>query len=98
RPFPEAALAAALSNATRLVVLEKAVSPGGRGVLASDVALAVSHLPLSSVIAGLGGRPITRASLEGMLASAARGELAPVTFLDLDESAVAAERARLVAP
>ncbi|MDE3083424.1 MAG: pyruvate ferredoxin oxidoreductase [Acidobacteriota bacterium] len=98
RPFPEAALAAALSTATRLVVLEKAVSPGGRGVLASDVALSVPQVPLASVIAGLGGRPITRASLETMLARAARDELAPVTFLDLDETAVAAERARLVAP
>ena len=95
RPFPEAAVANALARATRLVVLEKAVSPGGRGVLASDVALAVPHLALASVIAGLGGRPITRASLESMLASAASGALPPVTFLDLDEAAVAAERARL---
>jgi pyruvate ferredoxin oxidoreductase alpha subunit len=95
RPFPEAALAAALSNATRVVVLEKAFNPGGRGVLASDVALAAPHLPLSSVVAGLGGRPITRASLEALLARAAAGDLAPVTFLDLDEAAVAGERARL---
>ena len=95
RPFPEAAVADALRSATRLVVLEKAVNPGGRGVLASDVALSVPRLPLSSVIAGLGGRPITRASLEAMLARAASGDLPAVTFLDLDEAAVAAERARL---
>lgn len=95
RPFPEAAVADALRSATRLVVLEKAVSPGGRGALASDVALCVPHLPLSSVIAGLGGRAITRASLEAMLARAASGDLPAVTFLDLDEAAVAAERARL---
>ncbi len=95
RPFPEAAVADALRSATRLVVLEKAVNPGGRGVLASDVALSVPRSPLSSVIAGLGGRPITRASLEAMLARAASGDLPAVTFLDLDEAAVAAERARL---
>ncbi len=95
RPFPEAALAAALGGATRVVVLEKAFNPGGRGVLASDVALAAPHLPLSSVVAGLGGRPITRASLESLLAEAASNTLAPVTFLDLDEAAVAGERARL---
>jgi pyruvate ferredoxin oxidoreductase alpha subunit len=95
RPFPEAAVAQALAGATRLVVVEKAVSPGGRGVLASDVALAAPHLPMSSVIAGLGGRPITRASLEALLASAAKGALPAVSFLDLDEAAVAAERSRL---
>ncbi|MHB8827430.1 MAG: pyruvate ferredoxin oxidoreductase [Acidimicrobiales bacterium] len=95
RPFPEAAVAHALRTATRLVVLEKAFSPGGRGVLASDVALCVPHRELSSVIAGLGGRAITRGSLEAMLARAARGDLPAVTFLDLDEAAVAAERARL---
>ena len=95
RPFPEAAVAAALTGATRVVVLEKAFNVGGRGVLASDVALAVPSTPLSSVIAGLGGRPITRASLESLLAEAFKGTLAPVTFLDLDEAAVGAERARL---
>ncbi len=96
RPFPEAALAAALGGAARVVVLEKAFNPGGRGVLASDVALAAPHLPLTSVVAGLGGRPITRASLESLLAEAAADTLAPVTFLDLDEAAVAGERARLM--
>ncbi len=95
RPFPEAAVARALENATRVVVLEKAFSPGGRGVLASDVALAAPEKPLASVIAGLGGRPITRASLETMIAAAVANTLAPVTFLDLDEGAVATERARL---
>ncbi|MGW8268927.1 MAG: pyruvate ferredoxin oxidoreductase, partial [Burkholderiales bacterium] len=47
-------------------------------------------------IAGLGGRPISRASLERVFAQALDGTLDPVTFLDLDrglvERALARER------
>jgi pyruvate ferredoxin oxidoreductase alpha subunit len=40
------------------------------------------------VIAGLGGRSITRGSLHRIFAAAAAGSLEPVTFLDLDHSLV----------
>jgi pyruvate ferredoxin oxidoreductase alpha subunit len=86
RPFPAAALRAALAGASRLVVLERAIGPGAGGVIAADLAAATADLPLQrhSVIAGLGGRAITRASLRGVLATAAAGRLSPLTFLDLD--------------
>jgi pyruvate ferredoxin oxidoreductase alpha subunit len=49
-----------------------------------------------TVIAGLGGRPITRASLSVVFRSAMAGTLEPLTFLDLDrplvERALARER------
>ena len=41
-----------------------------------------------TVIAGLGGRSITRGSLHRVFAAAVEGSLEPVTFLDLDHSLV----------
>ena len=97
RPFPGDPVRAALADATRIVVLEKAFSIGLGGILSTDVALAMHGTggPVVEVIAGLGGRPITRASLEDLLARASRDELAATTFLDLDEEVVARERARM---
>ncbi len=97
RPFPWEAVRDALSMARRIVVVEKAFSIGFGGVLSTDVAMATheSDCSLRTVVAGLGGRPITRASLEGMLAAATRDELDPVTFLDLNHAVVERERARM---
>jgi pyruvate ferredoxin oxidoreductase alpha subunit len=50
---------------------------------------------LSTVIAGLGGRSITRKSLRAMLATAAAGELSSLTFLDLDTALVDRELTRI---
>ena len=46
------------------------------------------------VIAGLGGRPITKRSLHKMIDQAARDDLEPLTFLDLDQELVDKELAR----
>jgi len=99
RPFPRAALRAALAGATRVLVLEKAFSLGAEGVLMGDVVMATRgrELALHNVIAGLGGRPITRASLEDLLAQAERGELDELTFLDLEHDVVTRERERMAA-
>jgi pyruvate ferredoxin oxidoreductase alpha subunit len=56
-------------------------------VVASNVRMALAgrlHLRGHTVIAGLGGRAITRQSLHRVLASAVSGELEKVHFLDLD--------------
>jgi pyruvate ferredoxin oxidoreductase alpha subunit len=97
RPFPADALAYALENTHHIITIEKAFSVGLGGVLATDVTLAMhgSLCDLRSVVAGLGGRPITQSSLEGVLAAAADHELAQLTFLDLDYDAVAQERNRI---
>jgi pyruvate ferredoxin oxidoreductase alpha subunit len=47
-----------------------------------------------TVIAGLGGRSITRASLARVFASAISGQLTPLTFLDLDHALVERALAR----
>ena len=97
RPFPSAVVRAALADARQVVVLEKAFSTGFGGVLATDVALALQGIDCSvrSVIAGLGGRAITRRSLEDLFTRAVRGTLGELTFLDLDHEAVDRERARM---
>jgi pyruvate ferredoxin oxidoreductase alpha subunit len=99
RPFPIDAVAAAVGRARRVVVLEKAFSLGMGGVLATDVAMASppSGPDLVSVVAGLGGRPVTRRGIEDLIGRAQRGELGPLTFLDLDEGVIARERARMSA-
>lgn len=94
RPFPHEALAAALANAERVVVLEKAFGVGVGGIVTVDVRTALScALPVHTVIAGLGGRPITTAGLQELLERAAAAELPDLSFLDLKEDLVAAELA-----
>ena len=90
RPFPLAAVRAALQGARRVVVLEKSFSVGLGGVVSTDVRLALSGLQLHgcTVVAGLGGRAITKASLARMLRDAAADRLAALTFLDLDQRMV----------
>jgi pyruvate ferredoxin oxidoreductase alpha subunit len=97
RPFPADAVHAALRNARRVVVVEKAFSIGLGGVLSTDVAIATHDLPLvlRTVVAGLGGRAITRRSLEQILAAASADRLGRLSFLDLDESLVAGELQRM---
>ncbi|MFI5036747.1 MAG: pyruvate ferredoxin oxidoreductase [Acidimicrobiales bacterium] len=97
RPFPVAAVRAALARATTVVVLEKAFNTGGGGVLATDVALAVGDpaIRVAGVVAGLGGRPVTRQSLADLFDRAAAGQLDELTFLDLDHAVVDQERRRM---
>ncbi len=96
RPFPLAAVRDALKGAKRVVVLEKSFSVGLGGVVSTDVRLALSgiHLQGYTVIAGLGGRAITQASLVRMMGEAIRDALEPLTFLDLDHDIVNRQLAR----
>jgi pyruvate ferredoxin oxidoreductase alpha subunit len=86
RPFPLAAVRAALQHAKRVVVLEKSFSVGLGGVVSTDVRLALHRLGQAgyTVIAGLGGRAITKASLGRTLREAIADKLQPLTFMDLD--------------
>ena len=86
RPFPLEAVRTALQGAERVVVLEKSFSAGLGGVVSTDVRLALSGLQLHgyTVVAGLGGRAITKASLHRTLRAAIADELQPLTFMDLD--------------
>jgi len=96
RPFPLAAVEAAIGAAKRFVCLEKAFSVGIGGIVASHVRMAMSSHPIKNytVVAGLGGRPILKSSLHGMLDAAVADQLEPLTFLDLDRDLVDRELAR----
>jgi pyruvate ferredoxin oxidoreductase alpha subunit len=86
RPFPLEAVGRALSQAKRVVVIEKSLAVGLGGMLATDVQMAVSNRRprVYTVIAGLGGRAITKASLLKLFQQARTDALESVTFLDLN--------------
>jgi pyruvate ferredoxin oxidoreductase alpha subunit len=96
RPFPLARLRAALEGAERVVVLEKDLALGLGGIVASNVRMSLRGLrtPVYTVIAGLGGRPITKSSLRRVFAEAANDDLEDPHFLDLDWQVVDRELAR----
>jgi pyruvate ferredoxin oxidoreductase alpha subunit len=97
RPWPAGEVRAALANAARVVVLEKALATGIGGILAQNVRTALDGLQprVHTVIAGLGGRAITTVSLRRLFQTAAADGLGLETFLDLDSGLVEAELARM---
>jgi pyruvate ferredoxin oxidoreductase alpha subunit len=90
RPWPTAAIRAALAGARKVVVVEKAFGVGLGGIVSANVrtSYAGSLDDVYTVIAGLGGRPITRESLARVLVEGAAGKLPALTFLDLNQAAV----------
>jgi pyruvate ferredoxin oxidoreductase alpha subunit len=96
RPFPLEPVREALAGADRVLVLEKALAVGIGGIVSTNVRMALSGIELAghTVIAGLGGRPITKASLRHLFEQAAAGRLKPLSFLDMDEELVQRELER----
>ena len=93
RPFPYDALAAALKDAKRVIILEKAFSTGTGGIVTLDVTRAIEGMDIQdlTLIAGLGGRPITIASLKNYLLNAMKNNVDRTTFLDLEVDTVEIE-------
>ena len=95
RPFPLAALRDALARASDVVVVEKSFAVGMGGQLADNVDGALRNLPvrprLHSAVAGLGGRPIPRASLHRLFRQAVVQPWEGVHFLDLNERVIGRE-------
>ncbi|MGZ4493883.1 MAG: transketolase C-terminal domain-containing protein, partial [Nocardioides sp.] len=98
RPWPVAEVREALSRAQRVVVVEKAFAVGAGGIVGQNTRDATRGLPVEvyDVVAGLGGRPITRASLRGLLDDVLGGRVDPqrLHFLDLDFALVQRELER----
>ena len=95
RPFPIQALRQALAHARDVIIIDRAVDVGMGGPLASNVAIALRALPdppaMHSTIAGLGGRPIPKASLHRLFRQAAIQPWDGPHFLDLNERVAANE-------
>jgi len=98
RPWPVAEVREALGHASRVVVVEKAFAVGAGGIVGQNTRDATRGLPVEvyDVVAGLGGRPVTRASLRGLLDDVLAGRVDPqrLHFLDLDLALVQRELER----
>ena len=99
RPYPLEEVREALAHAKRTVVIEKAFAVGAGGIVGQNVRLALSGLDprVYDVVAGLGGRPITKQSLHALLDDVLSERLEPgrLHFLDLDTERVERELARM---
>jgi pyruvate/2-oxoacid:ferredoxin oxidoreductase alpha subunit len=77
RPFPGEAVANLLGGARKLVVLDRNISLGSGGILASELRAALAsrdlHPEIWSYIAGVGGRDVTPAALVGACRQAEAG-------------------------
>jgi pyruvate ferredoxin oxidoreductase alpha subunit len=95
RPFPAGAVRDALDGVEHVIVLERAFSPGAGGVVSADVRAALAGRPtrVSTVVAGLGGRSVTTASVQRMIGAATTGRLPALSFLDLRDDIVDRELA-----
>jgi pyruvate ferredoxin oxidoreductase alpha subunit len=96
RPFPTGQVRAALHPARRVIVVEKDLALGKGGIVSSDVKMALrgTAVAVQTVIAGLGGRSITKASLVQMIREARDGKLDEPHFLDLNWTTINNELAR----
>jgi len=92
RPFPTTVIREKLQHAKRVVVLERAFAVGIGGVVDSDIRMALNGLPIeqNTVVAGLGGRAITRKSLREIFIKSIAGDVEGLTFLDLNEGMIPA--------
>jgi len=99
RPFPLEEIREALAGATRIVVVERAFAVGIGGIVGQNVRLALAGLPsvVYDVVAGLGGRAITRRSVRTLVEEVREGRIEPnrLHFLDLDRKLVERELQRL---
>jgi pyruvate ferredoxin oxidoreductase alpha subunit len=77
RPFPEKAVFDILKKAKRVAVLDKSISLGQMGPLASDIKAAMQgkiKAKIQSFIVGLGGRDITREMIRGIIREIGKGD------------------------
>jgi pyruvate ferredoxin oxidoreductase alpha subunit len=98
RPWPLDEVRAALGNASRVIVLNRAVSVGSGSILGQDVRLSLvgQHQLVHDVVVGLGGRPITRHLIRRLVDDVLAGRLSDraLSFPDLDVATVSRELAR----
>lgn len=86
RPFPKDAIAAALQNTAKVLVLDKSISLGNEGPLYTEVKSVFSNKKpkVSGFVAGLGGRDITLETIKDMVTIAKKEEVR-CKFLGLKE-------------
>ncbi len=98
RPWPTDEIRAALSGASQVIVLNRALSIGSGSILGQDIRLTLAgeSSRVHDVVVGLGGRPVTRHVLRRLVEDVREGRVSDsaLTFPDLDIDLVARELAR----
>ncbi|MBQ9275083.1 MAG: pyruvate ferredoxin oxidoreductase [Succinivibrio sp.] len=87
RPFPYAALKAAVGNSSQVVCVERAFSFGARGIICPEVkrALEGTSTKVCTALAGLGGRAIYGSTINGIVKHALDGKFKDeFTWFDID--------------
>lgn len=77
RPFPEKAIFEILKKAKRVAVLDKSISLGEMGPIASDIKASLqgkTKAKIQSFIVGLGGRDITKDLIRGVIGEVGKGD------------------------
>lgn len=92
RPFPTEAIIKATKNAEKIIVVEKAFAVGIGGILSQEITLALKDKQIVSVVAGLGGRAITKSLLSDCFTKKHNDE---TIFLGLKRDVVDRELARV---
>jgi len=99
RPFPLDEIRESLADADRVIVVVRAFAVGVGGIVGQNVRLALAGVPpvVYDVVAGLGGRAVTRRSLLALIEEVQEGWIEPnrLHFLDLDRPLVERELQRL---
>jgi pyruvate ferredoxin oxidoreductase alpha subunit len=87
RPFPAEKLRQVCAGLSDIIVLERAFSPGGGGIVGTEVLAALADLPdrprLHNFAAGLGGRDIPLAILPTLLAATRLPNPEPFSIIDV---------------
>jgi len=95
RPFPVEALKAACAGLSDLVVLERALSPGGGAIVGTEVRAALSEMAtpprVHAFAAGLGGRDIPLSLLPRLVAAAGAETPTRFAIIDVDLDKLAPE-------
>jgi pyruvate ferredoxin oxidoreductase alpha subunit len=102
RPWPLEEVRAALREVDRVVVLNRAIAVGSGSILGQDVRLTLARTDslVYDVVAGLGGRPVTRDGIRALIEDVIADQIAPdlLHYVDLDEDRVEHELHRLDLP
>ena len=91
RPYPAEEIKKALSKCKRVICVEKAISLGGPGILASELKSAIYHNAnkpeVSNFIIGLGGRDVKQEHIFELVEKAEKG-VKENEFIGLDAKLV----------
>lgn len=99
RPFPSDEVRKRLKHGQKIVVVERAFAPGIGGIVSSNIRTALGgiEIDIRTVVAGLGGRPVTMNTIRDIVEKALFGALPEFSFAELNVELVEREVERNLA-